>query len=186
MLQFSHIRFVLRYAETALLFTDAGFAVAGLDAQGFGRSDGLDGYIPNFDDLVSDAREFFGSLRSSQQYKDLPHFLFSESMGGAIALLLSLQEPGEWAGAVLCAPMVKVNVFTTSCFPSFLPWGFILRSVVLVVWPVEVVRLHYPSVCRKPGEWASAVLCAPMIKVSVINRLRVSSSFISTKDLHAF
>jgi acylglycerol lipase len=91
------------------LFTDAGYAVAALDAQGFGRSDGLDGYIPNFDHLISDAREFFRTVRDSDRFKALPHFLYGESMGGANALLISFEEPGQWTGAVLSAPMVKVS-----------------------------------------------------------------------------
>ena len=38
----------------------------------------------------------------------LPHFLWGESMGGAIAVEMHLRMKGEWDGAVFIAPMVKI------------------------------------------------------------------------------
>ncbi|GAQ78332.1 Monoacylglycerol Lipase [Klebsormidium nitens] len=136
--------------KTALLFTDAGYAVAGLDAQGFGRSDGLDGYIPDFDHLVSDAREYFGTVRKLDRFQELPAFLYGESMGGASALLLSLDEPGEWAGAILSAPMVKI---LDKYRP---PWiveqlGLLLVHVI-PTWPIVPVRNRVDNSFRDPAK----------------------------------
>lgn len=39
-------------------------------------------------------------------------FLMGESMGGAVVLLLHRKKPDSWDGAILIAPMCKVNRFT--------------------------------------------------------------------------
>lgn len=92
----------------------AGYAVYGLDYEGHGRSDGLQGYVPDFDALVLDCDEYFTSVvaaAAQSQSKDahqLPRFLLGESMGGAVALLLHRRRPEYWSGAVLVAPMCKI------------------------------------------------------------------------------
>lgn len=37
-------------------------------------------------------------------------FLYGESMGGAVALLLHKKDPSFWNGALLVAPMCKVSL----------------------------------------------------------------------------
>lgn len=43
------------------------------------------------------------------EYKGKDSFLYGESMGGAVALLLNRKEPSRWKGMVLVAPMAKVK-----------------------------------------------------------------------------
>lgn len=45
-----------------------------------------------------------------EEYKDKCRFLYGESMGGAVALLLHKKDPAFWNGAILVAPMCKVYV----------------------------------------------------------------------------
>lgn len=40
----------------------AGFGVYGIDNQGHGKSDGIQGFIACFDDLVDDCSQFFTSV----------------------------------------------------------------------------------------------------------------------------
>lgn len=40
----------------------AGFGVYGIDNQGHGKSDGIQGFISCFDDLVDDSSQFFTSI----------------------------------------------------------------------------------------------------------------------------
>lgn len=47
-------------------------------------------------------------------------FLFGESMGGAVVLLLHRKKPKYWDGAVLVAPMCKVPFLRLSSFYRFL------------------------------------------------------------------
>lgn len=100
----------------------AGYAVYGLDYEGHGRSDGLQGYVPDFQALVHDCDDYFTSVvahhssshasqsssQSHKKEKKPPRFLLGESMGGAVALLLHRARPDFWTGAVLVAPMCKI------------------------------------------------------------------------------
>ncbi|KAJ0983949.1 hypothetical protein J5N97_002305 [Dioscorea zingiberensis] len=86
----------------------AGFEVHGLDYEGHGKSSGLQGYIPNFDNIVDDCSDYFTSVCERAENKQKKRFLLGESMGGAVALLLHRKDPVFWDGAVLVAPMCKI------------------------------------------------------------------------------
>ena len=43
------------------------------------------------------------------EMRNLPSFLFGQSMGGAVALKVHMKQPDAWNGAVLVAPMCKVS-----------------------------------------------------------------------------
>lgn len=86
----------------------AGYAVYGLDYEGHGRSDGLQGYVPDFKALVQDCDDHFTSVVRSHGATVRHRFLLGESMGGAVALLLHRARPDFWTGAVLVAPMCKI------------------------------------------------------------------------------
>lgn len=49
-------------AGTGTRLAEAGFAVYGIDYEGHGKSAGLEGYIPSFDDLVNDCSNHFTSI----------------------------------------------------------------------------------------------------------------------------
>ncbi|CAM0950604.1 unnamed protein product [Alopecurus aequalis] len=93
---------------TGTRLAQAGYAVYGVDYEGHGRSEGLQGYVPSFDVLVADCDAFFAAVVASTANTDLPRFLLGESMGGAVALLLHRTRPSYWTGAVLVAPMCKI------------------------------------------------------------------------------
>jgi alpha-beta hydrolase superfamily lysophospholipase len=48
-------------------------------------------------------------LADMEEYRNKSRFLYGESMGGAVALLLHRKDPTFWDGAVLAAPMCKVD-----------------------------------------------------------------------------
>lgn len=50
------------------------------------------------------------SISELQEYKGKAKFLYGESMGGAVSLLLHKTDPSFWDGAVLVAPMCKVCI----------------------------------------------------------------------------
>ncbi|KAF3786385.1 Caffeoylshikimate esterase [Nymphaea thermarum] len=87
---------------------EAGMAAYGMDYEGHGRSSGLRGYIPNFDEVVGDCWDFYTSIIERKENKNKMRFLLGESMGGAVALLLHKKQPSYWDGAVLVAPMCKI------------------------------------------------------------------------------
>ncbi|XP_047342372.1 caffeoylshikimate esterase-like [Impatiens glandulifera] len=77
---------------TAILFAKHGFAVCGIDHQGHGYSDGLPTHIPDVNPVVDDCVYFFDMFRRRHVPTHLPSFLYGESLGGAIALLISLRQ----------------------------------------------------------------------------------------------
>lgn len=87
----------------------AGFGVFGIDYEGHGKSTGARCYIQKFDHLVADCDRFFKSVCDIEEYRRKSRFLYGESMGGAVALLLHRKDPTFWDGAVLAAPMCKIS-----------------------------------------------------------------------------
>ncbi|KAL1827355.1 hypothetical protein ACET3Z_005767 [Daucus carota] len=86
-----------------------GYAVVGIDYEGHGQSRGPRCYIKKFENIVNDCSDFFKSVCAQKEYKDKKRFLYGESMGGAVALLLHKKDPAFWHGAVLVAPMCKIS-----------------------------------------------------------------------------
>jgi hypothetical protein len=54
---------VLNVAGTGIRLAQAGYAVFGLDVEGHGKSDGLQAYIPSFNNIVDDTISYFKSVR---------------------------------------------------------------------------------------------------------------------------
>ncbi|KAK4758638.1 hypothetical protein SAY87_019939 [Trapa incisa] len=87
----------------------AGYAVFGIDYEGHGQSMGARCYIKKFEFIVNDCSDFFKSVCAGGEYRGKSRFLYGESMGGAVALLLHKKDPTFWTGAVLVAPMCKIS-----------------------------------------------------------------------------
>ncbi|KAG6496082.1 hypothetical protein ZIOFF_043930 [Zingiber officinale] len=96
-------------AWTLNLLATAGFGVFGIDYVGHGKSMGSRAYIKKFEHIVTDCYQFFKSITEVEEYRDKGRFLYGESMGGAVALLLHRRNPTFWDGAVLVAPMCKIS-----------------------------------------------------------------------------
>eukprot|EP00252_Welwitschia_mirabilis_P018303 TRINITY_DN4067_c0_g1_i1.p1 TRINITY_DN4067_c0_g1~~TRINITY_DN4067_c0_g1_i1.p1 ORF type:complete len:400 (+),score=74.65 TRINITY_DN4067_c0_g1_i1:66-1265(+) len=113
------------YGDTCTFFFEgiarklaaSGYAVFAMDYPGFGLSEGLHGYIPSFENLVDDVIEHYSKIRGKPEYKDLPCFLYGQSLGGAVALKIVLKQPNAWNGAVLNAPMCKIADNITPPWP---------------------------------------------------------------------
>jgi acylglycerol lipase len=97
------------FQNTAILFTQMGYATVALDLEGHGQSDGLKGFLPNLDNVVLDCSLVFNRVKQRPEFQKLPCFLYGESLGGAICLLLHFQEPQNYDGAILMAPMCKIS-----------------------------------------------------------------------------
>ncbi|XP_023542714.1 caffeoylshikimate esterase-like [Cucurbita pepo subsp. pepo] len=97
------------FQATAIFLAQMGFACFALDLEGHGGSEGLKAFVPNVDSVVHDCLSFFRFVKLNPQFQGLPAFLFGESMGGAICLLIHFADPKGFEGAILVAPMCKIS-----------------------------------------------------------------------------
>ncbi|KAI3456290.1 hypothetical protein Pfo_012953 [Paulownia fortunei] len=98
------------FQATPIFLAQNGFACFALDLEGHGHSQGLKAYVPNVDAVVDDCLSFFNSiLTQDPKFQNLPRFLYGESMGGAICLLIHFKKPEFFRGAILIAPMCKIS-----------------------------------------------------------------------------
>ncbi|KAG0612682.1 hypothetical protein M758_6G045600 [Ceratodon purpureus] len=108
-----------------------GYAVYAIDHQGHGKSEGLKGHIPDLNAVVDDCIAFFDPKRGS--HKGMPCFLYGESLGGAIALLIHLRQPEVWQGVVLNGAMCGIGKFKP-------PWPaehlLALVAGFIPTWPI--------------------------------------------------
>ncbi|KAJ7971331.1 Caffeoylshikimate esterase-like [Quillaja saponaria] len=137
--------------STATKLVKAGYACYGMDYEGHGKSDGLAGFVNNFDNLVDDVSNHYTSICEKKENKKKMRYLLGESMGGAVLLLLHRKRPTFWDGAILVAPMCKIaddvrpnalviNVLTA--LTKFIPtWKIIPgQDIVDVAFKVPQVR----------------------------------------------
>ncbi|XP_050223012.1 caffeoylshikimate esterase [Mercurialis annua] len=104
------------YGDTCTFFMDgiarriaaSGYAVYALDHPGFGLSQGLHGYIPDFEYLVDNVMEQYTTIKGRPELKGLPCFLLGQSMGGAVTLKVHLKDSHAWDGMILIAPMCRI------------------------------------------------------------------------------
>ncbi|WJX20364.1 acylglycerol lipase [Trifolium repens] len=135
---------------TSIYFAKAGFATCAIDHQGHGFSDGLIAHIPDVNPVVDDCITFFESFRSRFDPL-LPSFLYSESLGGAIALLITLRRSGSpWNGLVLNGAMCGISDKFKPPWP--LEHFLSIAAAIIPTWRVVPTRGSIPDVSFKE-EW---------------------------------
>ncbi|GAB4850113.1 hypothetical protein Ancab_029412 [Ancistrocladus abbreviatus] len=94
------------FQKICINFATWGYAVFAADLLGHGRSDGTRCYLGDMEKVAATSLSFFFSVRTSETYRDLPAFLFGESMGGAATMLMYFQsKPETWTGLIFSAPL---------------------------------------------------------------------------------
>ncbi|XP_048326620.2 caffeoylshikimate esterase [Ziziphus jujuba] len=134
---------------TAIHFAKAGFATCAIDHQGHGFSDGLTTHIPDINPVVDDCFLFFDEFRARYD-PSLPSFLYSESLGGAIALLITLRAGQTWDGLILNGAMCGISAKFKPPWP--LEHLLFLVASVVPTWRVVPTRGSIPDVSFKE-EW---------------------------------
>ncbi|CAM6100179.1 unnamed protein product [Calypogeia fissa] len=94
--------------ETGQKLASGGYAVYGIDYEGHGKSEGLQGYVPSMDNLVTDCDTFFSNVMDRKENRGKSTFLLGESAGGMVSILISRRDPSRWTGLVLVAPLLKI------------------------------------------------------------------------------
>lgn len=96
-----------RYAKLVAALNERGYAVAGFDLRGHGRSEGPRLLVRSFDRYVDDAERFLQHV--SDELPGRPLFVFGHSMGGMIATLLVLTRQPNTEGLILSGPVLQVG-----------------------------------------------------------------------------
>ena len=97
-----------RYEHVAKRLNDESFSVVAPDMRGHGRSSGPRGYAPSFDCVLDDLGLAIEQSREIVADKELPLFLYGQSLGGCYVLNYCLRRTDRIAGCVASSPMLRV------------------------------------------------------------------------------
>ena len=103
-----HGEHVGRYEHVAKAMTDAGYAFAGFDLRGHGKSGGIRGHFSSWDAVMQDIKDFFIFL--TMRYPDLPQFLYGHSLGGLIVLTYALKNKTGLQGVIATGAGLRSQV----------------------------------------------------------------------------
>ena len=146
---------------TAVHLAKHGFAVCAIDHMGHGFSEGLIAHLPDLNAVVDDCIAFFDGFRE-RYATDLPAFLYSESLGGAISLLISLRRDGtapkrKFDGVVLNGAMCGISDKFKPPWP--LEHFLSIAAFLVPTWSVVPTRGSIPNVSFKVISSALNVDC---------------------------
>ncbi|GAB2256200.1 hypothetical protein Droror1_Dr00009978 [Drosera rotundifolia] len=98
-----------KFQSICIAFAQWGHAVFAADLVGHGRSSGVRGYSGDMEMVAATAREWMETVRGDERWRGVPGFLFGESMGGAVTMLIYLQsKPDMWTGLIFSAPLFVI------------------------------------------------------------------------------
>ncbi|XP_075485375.1 caffeoylshikimate esterase-like [Primulina tabacum] len=139
---------------TSVHIAKHGFAVCAIDHFGHGFSEGLIAHLPDMNLVVDECILFFNSFRA-RFAPDLLAFMYAESLGGAIALLITLRREGilpdrKFDGVVLNGAMCGISDKFKPPWP--LEHFLSLAAFFVPTWCVVPTRGSIPAVSFKV-EW---------------------------------
>eukprot|EP00242_Pyramimonas_sp_CCMP2087_P006857 CAMPEP_0198218088 /NCGR_PEP_ID=MMETSP1445-20131203/67289_1 /TAXON_ID=36898 /ORGANISM="Pyramimonas sp., Strain CCMP2087" /LENGTH=316 /DNA_ID=CAMNT_0043894979 /DNA_START=174 /DNA_END=1121 /DNA_ORIENTATION=- len=129
-------------------FNAAGYSVCGIDFQGCGRSEALNGltsHFESFQDLLDDVIELAVAAKgesgnTTEHFAGLPIFLGGISMGGCVVAQVLHQRGDLFAGGVLLAPMLSLEKISKQLVNRVLKPFSKLLSVVVPTWGLVKVE----------------------------------------------
>ncbi|MGC4050187.1 MAG: alpha/beta hydrolase [Paludibaculum sp.] len=95
-----------RYDHLAAFFTANGYAAAGFDHRGHGRSQGPRGHTPSFEHLMNDIAAFEAVVTS--EFPAHPVHLYGHSMGGNLALNFLIRRKPGFSSGISSAPYLRL------------------------------------------------------------------------------
>jgi len=127
------------------------YAVFTFDHQGHGKSEGLVGYIDSFNSLIDDTLLYIDIIRK-EYGKDKKVFILGESMGGAIALKIAINNLISVDGYVLVAPMCKISPKVQPPFwviPILKAMSYIFPTLALIPDGIPTQSYKLPEKARE-------------------------------------
>ncbi|ERN04878.1 caffeoylshikimate esterase [Amborella trichopoda] len=96
------------FQKLPIAFAQWGYLSIAADLLGHGRSDGLRCYMGDMNKVASASLIYFQSVRDSDECKEIPAFLFGESMGGLATMMMHFLDPNGWSGLMFSAPLFVI------------------------------------------------------------------------------
>jgi alpha-beta hydrolase superfamily lysophospholipase len=96
-----------RYQNLLDVLIPEGYAVAGFDHRGHGRSEGQRGHTPSYNHLLEDIAVFLAQV--DEQLPNLPKILYGHSMGGNVVLNYALRHQPKLKGIIASAPWLRLG-----------------------------------------------------------------------------
>ncbi len=127
----------VKYRDVITKISNLGFSVYTLDHRGQGFSgrqlaDPHKGHVDSYDDYIADFDSFLKNIVNAKPHK--VKLVLAHSMGGTIALLYELRNPGSFSGIAMSAPMLG---FSTA------PWPFFLVPPLLSLYEILGLEKNY-------------------------------------------
>ncbi len=143
-----------RYSNLLNHFLPLGYAVYGLDHLGHGKSDGDREIVKSFSDYTDTLKLYFELVKGWQP--DKPIFIYGHSMGGLITCDYLLNHQGNFKGAIISAPAIKVSDTVSSV-------AITMGKILSVIAPkTGVLGLDISGISRNP-EVVSAYENDPLV-----------------------
>ncbi|CAD8109352.1 unnamed protein product [Paramecium primaurelia] len=119
-------------AHIAQKMAQDGFLVVGFDNRGFGKSEGIRGYLESLEIHLSDCRLFMQKVLELQGNSNIPVFLSGLSMGGMTSFRLAIQgNIPNLRGIILYAPAIK-TLFSNLQINTIKFVGYIIPKYKLI------------------------------------------------------
>ena len=131
-----------RYEHLARCFADHDYAVAALDLNGHGHSEGIPGHVEAFSDYIDDLGRFHDLME--QRFPGIPVQLLGHSMGGLVSCCYLLQAQHRFVGVILSGAAI-----ITAQQPGVIEMGFI-RVLSKFMPRLGLTRLDPRGVSRDP------------------------------------
>ncbi len=95
-----------RYDHLTGFWAANGYASAGFDLRGHGRSQGRRGHTPSFQHLIDDIALFAAHV--AEEFPANPRYLYGHSMGGNLALNFLIRRHPDFVAGIASAPYLRL------------------------------------------------------------------------------
>lgn len=96
-----------RFAHVAASFNEEGYVFFAPDLRGNGNSKGVRGHMKSIEQAMEDIDELI--LYAKESFPNMPLYIFSQSMGGNLALNYILRNPDMVDGAIVSSPWLRLT-----------------------------------------------------------------------------
>ena len=97
-----------RYIHVGKAMAAAGYALAGFDLRGHGKSGGARGHSSSLSAYMQDIRQFLDLM--AQRYTELPRFLYGHSLGGLLSLSYAIQYGADLKGVIVTGAALRSSL----------------------------------------------------------------------------